>query len=146
MDQEKKRIVILRGIPGAGKSTYTQKHFPDAIVCSADNFFVNKQTGEYKFKPELIGHAHNACRRKFEQAIKTKEPLIVVDCTNTMLKEFQPYIQLAQANDYEVEVVRLQVSPETSATRNLHGVPLKNILKIQQRFADYPGEQIVSTE
>ena len=34
-----KKIVIMRGIPGSGKSTYVRENFDGAWICSADDFF-----------------------------------------------------------------------------------------------------------
>jgi predicted kinase len=138
-----KKVILLRGISGAGKSTYTSKHFPGAVVCSADQYFISPD-GNYKFDPEKLGSAHGSCKRKFKKALEANDPLIVVDNTNTTLWEMQPYIQLAAAHGYDVDVIRLEVSPELAASRNLHGVPPEAIKKMQDRMVDYPGEKIVS--
>lgn len=55
------RVTILRGLPGAGKSTWTQSHCPGAVVISADDFFVGRD-GLYRFNPGRIFAAHAACQ------------------------------------------------------------------------------------
>ena len=36
--------IILRGPAGSGKSTWVEKNCPDAVVVSADHFFIHKET------------------------------------------------------------------------------------------------------
>ena len=44
-------MFIMRGVPGSGKSTLAKrihKQYPDAVLCSADDFFVDTD-GIYKY-------------------------------------------------------------------------------------------------
>lgn len=134
-------VTILRGVSGAGKSTYTQRNFPDAVVASADHFFGHGE--DYKFNPKLIGKAHDYSFKTFTKAVDSKQPSIVVDNTNTQKWEFERYVKYAQENGYTVNVVRLLVDPKVAAARNVHGVPYDTVMKMQSRFQDYPGETIV---
>jgi NEDD4-binding protein 2 len=138
-----RKVIIMRGASGSGKSTYTKKHYGDAVVCSADNYYVDDQ-GNYNFDPTKIGAAHRQCKRSFKDALDRSEPLVVVDNTNTTLKELQPYIQVAEAHGYEVEVVRVETPLDIAAKRNAHGVPFDAVKRMKDRTVDYPGEKIVS--
>jgi predicted kinase len=142
---EKNKVIIMRGISGAGKSTYIKKHFPSAVICSADQYFIDANSGNYNFDASKLRQAHNACKEKFKEALKNQEPLIVVDNTNTQLWEFQPYVQLAQTFGYDVEVIRLKVNPMLASKRNKHKVPIEAINKMEKRFVDYPEEKIIDT-
>ena len=134
-----KKVVIMRSISGGGKSTYIRKHFPDAIVCSADHFFDQKD-GSYKFNPKLLSVAHKACSMKFGKALKDKVPLIVVDNTNTTMREIRPYVMAAKAAGYEVEVIRIDTPVSVAHQRNSHGVPLASIQRMADRMAPAPPE------
>ena len=136
-----KKVTILRGISGAGKSTYTSRNHPAAYVASADQYF---GTGEnYKFDPTKLGAAHADCLARFKNAVTSQTPDVVVDNTNTQLWEFAQYVEFAERNGYDVNVVRLKVDPDVAAKRNVHGVPKETVLKMQNRFQDFPGETIV---
>lgn len=139
-----KKVIIMRGQSGAGKSTYVKKHFPDAVVCSADSYFINPKSGKYEFNPKKLGAAHGSCQRQFEEALKKSKPLIVVDNTNTTLREMQFYINLADVYGYDLEVVRLETPVEVSAKRNTHGVPAHAVQNMRDRMVDFPGETVVS--
>ena len=142
-EQEMKTVTVLRGISGSGKSTYTAKHFPDAVVCSADYYFGHGNN--YNFNASKLGAAHYQCFELFQAAVNSGKPNIVLDNTNTMLKEFKRYIEYAEKHGYKVNVVRLVVDPKVAAKRNVHNVPQDKVQAMQDRFVDYPGETLVHT-
>lgn len=136
-------INILRGISGAGKSTYTRNNFPSASVFSADNFFMHN--GIYEFDPNLLGRAHDWCKHQFERALQRGDDEVVVDNTNTTLRELKFYVEAAAEYGYTLSVIRLVVDPTIAADRNLHGVPAEKVQQMQDRFQDFPGEIVVDT-
>lgn len=137
------KLIVLRGIPGSGKSTWVRKHCEggDWVVCSADDFFVGTD-GVYRFDASKLAQAHQACRFRFGGAIAGGAPSIVVDNTNTKLWEFQYYLDLAQNAGYDIEVVRLVVDVDVCVSRGVHGVPREAVERMADRFEDYPGEVI----
>lgn len=133
-----RKVVILRGASGSGKSTYIKNHLPDAYVCSADHYF--EKSGKYVFDVNKLPAAHEECKRKFRKALKEKLPLIVVDNTNTKWWEMKPYVLDAHDAGYEVEFVRLETPVDVAAKRNLHNVPFDAVQKMANRMQDLPGE------
>lgn len=140
------KVVIMRGISGSGKSTYSQKHYPKAYRCSADDFFT-EVVGEgksYVFDPRRLGEAHRWCMERFIRATTHKDPLgkaplVVVDNTHLQMWEFMGYVQVAQAMGYEVEVVRMDTPTEVAAKRNTHGVPFNKVEDMSRRFQHIPS-------
>lgn len=138
-------LAIIRGVSGSGKSTYTAKHYPGAVICSADDFFI-EVVGEgkgYVFDPKRLGEAHSWCMRKFIRAVTHLDPmarasLVVVDNTNLALWEFMGYFQVASAMGYKVEVVRMDTPPHVAAARNQHGVPASKVNDMARRFQNIP--------
>jgi len=122
-----KRVIILRGLPGCGKSTLQKRDYPTAVVASADQYFMVGE--EYRFNPALLGEAHGACCRTVIGALQAGESLVVVDNTAISVAEVAPYVLLAQAYGYAVEIVTLRCDPAVAAARNTHGVPADVILK-----------------
>lgn len=126
------KVYIMSGVSGSGKSTYAASLASQAVVFSADAFFVNA-VGEYKFDPKYLGGAHAACLRQFTQEVYDGGGRdIVVDNTNTTVDEIAPYFALAQAFGYEPQILtigpfdqtKLEAYYEACAKRNRHGVSL----------------------
>ncbi len=136
-----KDCYIMVGPPGSGKSTKTweileQQNIllPECFnnhVCSADNYM--KVDGKYQFNWDRLREAHMLCMKRFIQLINNNEECIVVDNCNVSKEHISPYITVASAFDYKVHVIRF---PFTQAKeleqRNIHGVPLTNIQKMQR--------------
>ena len=137
-----RQAIIMRGIPGSGKSTYVRetlwKEFEVPmprevpVVCSADDFHM--VDGEYKFDPKNIQKAHRACLKKFIDACRKGSPLVIVDNTNTQQWEYVQYVNIAQSFGYDVKIVEFRITATQSYERNVHNVPLDVIEKMYERF------------
>lgn len=126
-------VIILRGIPGCGKSAYagmlkgaTAPSHRYAVF-SADNFFI--VAGKYRFDPSKLPEAHAECLRLFVEYcfrhFGWEEGTVVVDNTNITAAEVAPYYAIATAYEHKVRVVNVNphVSPDIAHKRNVHGVP-----------------------
>lgn len=144
MAQFKKELVIMRGVSGSGKSYKARQIAGNSgIICSADDFFIERGNGKYLFDQSLLSEAHNQAKEKAIDAINKGVSPVVIDNTNTRLwelKALKPIISLAQTKGYSVRIEE----PETEwwknkdiqemAKRNSHGVPISVIEKMVDRF------------
>ena len=127
------KVVILCGVSGSGKSTRCKEVYPDALVVSADHFFM--RSGEYKFDPKRLSDAHGDCLRQFVRYLCENHGTIVVDNTNTTIAELAPYAALALAYGADLQIEILSCQVKTAAGRNVHGVPEQGIVKQAERLA-----------
>lgn len=137
-----KKLVIMRGAPGSGKSTYVKQNYPNAVVCSAD-FYHTDENGNYNWRPENVAAAHASCQANCSHAMAESQEVVVVDNTNTRLKEMQPYLKLAETLGYEVVVVQLTMPLESLYGKNIHNVPNKSVKAMYERLEPYEGELII---
>ncbi len=133
----KKSLFLVRGLPGSGKSTFAKHIWNDYAICEADQYFIDKSTGEYKFDASKLKDAHAWCQEQVEIRMKDNAvnpqyyPEIVVSNTSTMEWEMQPYMDLA--NKYGYTVFSLIVENRHNGN-NVHGVPADKIVQMKDRF------------
>lgn len=118
------QLIIIRGLPGSGKSTMAQgyvmagfKHF------EADMFFVDAH-GNYNFVPSNIKHAHQWCQDQVRKALVEGYD-VVVSNTFTQKWEMQPYLDM-MPNPTILEA--------KGSWKNVHGVPDEVIAKMRARW------------
>lgn len=138
------KLILIRGIPGAGKTTHAQKLF------DADKIFVWTETDDYWIRPDRhydfnvhrIKEAHTWCLHNTRGWMERSNNMdIAVANTFTQLWEMQKFIDLAEELEYDLEVHRLDGGFE-----NTHSVPEETIKKMTDRFEDYEGEILISAD
>ena len=131
-----KLLVLLRGLPGSGKSSFAKHMWSDFVICEADQFFYDPE-GNYNFDPSKLRAAHKYCRDKVETFMSDNEknsqfyPEIVVSNTFTREWEMDEYFKLAKKYNYQV--VSLIVE-NRHGNKNVHGVPDSKIEEMKNRF------------
>jgi NEDD4-binding protein 2 len=131
-----KVLIILRGLPGSGKSTFANYMFSNNIF-EADKYFYDED-GNYNFDATKLHAAHKWCQLQVEHAMEDNLESngqycseIVVSNTSTTEKELEPYLKLAQKYDYKV--VSLIVE-NRHGNKSVHDVPDETIEKMKKRF------------
>ena len=135
---DEKILYIVRGLPGSSKSTFAKKVVKsDFLVCEADKYFIDKETGEYKFDGPKIKDAHKYCQDLVETYMKDSMVNdqwyreIAVSNTFTMEWEMNPYFKLAEKYGYTVFTI---VVENRHGGKNIHGVPDDKLEVMKNRF------------
>lgn len=133
------QVIIMRGIPGSGKSTWIKQNLIEAgqdwFIVSADHYHMIG--GVYRYDPKNAGNAHAQCLRKFTEYLKRNEGCsggIIVDNTNTTAWEIAPYYALALAFQCDVKIVRVHCPLETALPRSIHDVPATRVWQMYQNI------------
>ena len=129
MDKHK-TLVLLRGLPGAGKSTFANYIWESKAVFEADKYFYDDK-GNYKWDGNLLDQAHRWCQEGVENAMIENYGEIVVSNTLTMNKDIEPYMELAKKYGYHV--VSLIVE-NRHGNESEHNVPQESMRKMRSRF------------
>lgn len=126
-----KELFLLRGLPGSGKSTLAKTLGGEHI--EADMFFVDSETGEYKFDATKLKYAHNWCGDVVEHWMEERSiERIVVSNTFTQEWEMEYYFRLAQTYGYRVYSLIVE---NRHGGVNEHGVPSDKLDQMQNRFS-----------
>jgi predicted kinase len=124
-----KTLYIVRGVPGSGKSTFAKSL--GCPVFEADQYFIDSETGEYKFDPSKIKLAHGWCKLRVEHSMEDGLDKIAISNTFTQEWEMEAYTQLAKEFEYMVFIVIVE---NRHGGINQHGVPAEAIQKMKDRF------------
>jgi len=127
------KVIIMRGLPGSGKSTWIKNNVPDPKqIFSADNYHI--LDGVYQYDPVKASWAHNQCLKTYVLALaytsKEDPTTFIVDNTNTTVFDIFTYVRIAAALGIEFEIVHMDCDIGTSVRRNIHNVPLGVIEKM----------------
>ena len=133
----------MRGAPGSGKTTYLKENYPQAFICSADQYFIGIN-GKYEVKLNELQKAHDYCRNAFKAAVLNELPLIAIDNTNIKIRDFKKYIDIAKFYNYQIIILRIKIDPAIAFKRNIHGVPLYAVERNCKQIQDYPGETLIN--
>ncbi len=138
-------IIIIRGLPGTGKSTLAKKLCEEYAHCQhfeTDEFFIT-ESGEYAWSASKIGEAHDWCKKSAEHAFR-QHIVPVISNTFTTLKEIQGYLEpyggdvsvviLNSSNYWKNEGVNMPHDVNHSFKNNIHSVPLHSIQRMQARW------------
>jgi len=126
-DIMEKDLIIVRGIPGSGKTTFA--HLLSRAVCSADDYFT--YGNEYRWSVDKVSMAHTWCQRKCRRFMKKQIHRIVIANTSTTEKELQPYMDLARQFGYRVFTVIVE---SRHGNKSVHNVPESTLDKMKARF------------
>lgn len=150
-----KILVIVRGLPGSGKSYLARSLVnstvggdPNQFIFSTDDYFVMIGFGEYRFNVSRLHEAHRWNEeRVFNATAKGVSP-VIVDNTNTRVVEMKPYVVLGVRNGYLIEVLEpntlVGLNVDELVRRNNHGVP-ENIIRtmIESYEHNLTGQKLV---
>lgn len=133
-----KHAILMRGIPGSGKSTVADyiagRSREPASIFSADSFHV--VDGRYKWDSAKLAWAHDRCFEGFTRtAVDGKRKLLIVDNTNVTWCQMAPYVRVAEVFGYEVSIVEMHCSILDSIKRNVHDVPEETICNMAMQMS-----------
>jgi len=145
----KKKLYVMRGVAGSGKSFIARKLAGSrGVICSADDSHLDPETGEYNWKPERVKFSHQECRNKALKCVKNGVPIVIIDNTNIKrweMFQLKPVILLAIEHNYEIIIkepdptwyfYKTAFNSEKLFQRNLntHRVPLETIKKMIEDY------------
>lgn len=120
---EKPVLVILRGIPGSGKTTFAKTCLSGFVYYDADMF-------NDPFNYLNIAWSHWKCLDNVKNSLIEGYDIVVAN-TFTQEWEYQKYIDLAKELDVVYHVLHVE---NHHGNKSIHDVPNSTIEKMKHRF------------
>jgi predicted kinase len=114
--QKQKRLIILRGLPGSGKSTFLKKYQLEGYTVCPDEIRLEleaplkDENGKLYISQKNNKKVWGIAFQRLEEKMK-KEEIVIMDATHTTFKSIQTYQQLLKKYDYKVLVIDFSSIP-----------------------------------
>jgi predicted kinase len=122
-----KELFLLRGLPGAGKTTLAESI--GGLNMEADRYFM--YNGNYEFDASKLKEAHDYCQNAVSVWMTNSVPKITVSNTFTQEWEMDYYFELAKEHGYKVYSLIVE---NRHGGVNQHGVPTEKVEQMRNRF------------
>ncbi|KAM3964994.1 uncharacterized protein ACR2FA_000887 [Aphomia sociella] len=141
--------IIMRGVPGSGKSNLARKIVESVIgsapndfhthVFSTDDYFYVR--GTYKFNKNYLSEAHTWNQNRVRAATDMALSPIIIDNTNIEDWEMEPYLKYSVRNGYIIEIMEPNTpwakKASQCARKNVHNVPLSTIQRMLDNYKNF---------
>ena len=137
MEDNQQELVVIRGLPGSGKSTYAKKHFSESSWDHFENDMYFMRDSMYKFDEKKAHAAANWCYYSVSKSLLSGKSVVV---SNVFVSRgaVNRYKELAEDIGAKFRVIRLEAD-----FGNVHDVPVKVYQSMKSCFQDWPGEEVI---
>lgn len=126
-----KELIILRGLPGSGKSTFAKllANHKNSIVIENDEYMY--EDGIYDWKPSKVKLAAKNTNEKLHKALNQNVELIVISNVNARNSDFYGYIELGKNKGYKVTTLIVE---NYFDGKSIHGVNDETLDRMESNF------------
>ena len=143
-----KKLILIRGISGTGKSSLAESLAPASQIFATDDFFM--VNGEYKFDTDMLSKAHLWNQSRVRRAMVADISPIVVPNTSAKFWEMKAYVSLAKAHGYDIEFAEPNWHPglktpegkwnvDFLSGKNTHNVDKKTLQEMADKYEHGPS-------
>lgn len=131
-----RKLVIMRGLPGSGKSERAKQLVGNGIIHSTDDFFI--ENGKYIFDDNNVSKFHYFNFLNSIRSMQRGISPIIIDNTNIVASDCIDYVELGKAYGYNIIVVEPSADwafdIEELMKRNTHGVSRETMIDMLEKY------------
>ncbi|CAN9507380.1 unnamed protein product [Ophioblennius macclurei] len=160
-------VIIMRGLPGSGKSHVAKLIRDKEVDCGGtpprvlvlDDYFmtevektekdpdtgkrVKRKVLEYEYEPEMEDTYRSSMLKTFKKTLDDGFfPFIILDTINDRVKHFDQFWSAAKTKGFEVYLAEITADTQTCGKRNVHGRTLKDIMKMSNNWEPSPRHMV----
>jgi len=129
-----KHLIINRGLPGSGKSSYLKAIADKKTILSLDE--KRMIDGKYIFDPKSEAKIKDALYCDFVEAVQNDDPIIVINNMNISKRAFKKYVDYASLNGYICSIFSFKkITVDKSFSRNTYGLSVSQITSIHEKYS-----------
>lgn len=133
-----KKLIILRGLPGSGKSQTAEKLVGRGIIHSTDSFHM--KNGKYVFDVENLEIYHYLNLIASIRSMKKGISPVIIDNTNIVAAHCELYVKAGKMYGYEIIIIEPSApwafDVEELEKRNTHGAPRETIIGMLEQYEE----------
>lgn len=144
---QSKIAIIMRGVPGSGKSTFVNmiKTLPGSVSIHAVDDLHTDRNGNFLWDEENAERLYTLNFANFVKSCESQVEFIVCDAINIEVDSFQKYVDIAEQYGYCVYVVCSNPpTPAESTKRNKHHTSSLQAREMYQRWESWPTEAMIA--
>jgi len=131
----KLELIIIRGLPGSGKTTYAKSNFPNHIILEPDHLFMDLN-GNYLYEAQIWDEAVSFIEKLADFSLSRKKNVVVCDVFPTL----NSMNNLQKIAEFHKASVVIKTTDESF--NSVHDVPLCIIEKMKILWEDTPEEVV----
>jgi len=133
-----KKLIILRGLPGSGKSKKAKQLVGNGIIHSTDDYFT--KNGKYEFDIDSVGKFHGFNLAASIRSMKKDISPVIIDNTNIVAMHCAKYVEAGKVYGYEIIIIEPDApwafDVEELLKRNTHEISRDTLAEMLRQYED----------
>ena len=132
-------LIIIRGLPGVGKTFLAHRDYPGSLLLEGDQYFTD-ENGKYDFGKGMLPNSTEYVKLMLATALATGIKSVVITGTSPDGETAQEYASIAKGFGHKVKFVWLDY---IGMAKTVHAVPEDVINKMKKNWKPIRGEILI---
>jgi predicted kinase len=132
-----RELVLVRGLPGSGKSTYVRYKFFDYFYLEPDHI-TTCANGNYFFEPQLWNEIHDLTFKLADHVLAKSEKNVIISDVFEKKIDVNKYRELAKYHGVRFRVIKMN-----TLYLNVHKVPMTILQKFRDNWENIDDEEYI---